>query len=76
MLPQVSVTQARTAWGIQGGRRGPQVARSVVGYPRNGRFGVACPQVIEGSGMVGPGETLESLWIPHAIRAWCHPTVI
>jgi hypothetical protein len=58
--------QARTAWGIQGGRRRPQAA------PQTGHkavWGVARPQVVEGSGMAGRGETLGSPWIPLPVRA-------
>jgi hypothetical protein len=42
-----------------------------VGHPRNGCkpvSGVACPQSVERSGMVGRGETLESPWQPLAIH--------
>jgi hypothetical protein len=33
-------------------------------------WGVARPQGVEGSGMAGPHETLESPWIPLPVRAW------
>jgi hypothetical protein len=46
--------QARTACGIQGGRRRPQAAH---------------PAGVKGSGMAGPGGTLGSSWIPFAIPA-------
>jgi hypothetical protein len=49
--------QARTAWGIQGGRRRSQVVR------------VARPHGVEGLGMASPGETIGSTWISLAIRA-------
>jgi hypothetical protein len=44
-----------------------------VGHPWNGRkavLGVARPQGIEGSGKVGPGETLGSSLLPLTIRPW------
>jgi hypothetical protein len=43
------------------------------GHPRNGCkavSGVACPQVIEGYGRMGSRETLESPWLPLAMRPW------
>jgi hypothetical protein len=61
----LSFRQAHTAWGIQGARRRLQAAHSARGPPP----GVACPQGAEGLGMVGPGETLGSPWIPLPIRA-------
>jgi hypothetical protein len=55
--------------GVEDERRLPALW---AGHPRNGCkavLGVARPQGIEGLGVVGPGETLGSLWIPLAIRA-------
>jgi hypothetical protein len=51
--------------------RSPPALR--VGHPEKGRKAVswvACPQGVEGSGMAGPGETLESPWPPLAILPW------
>jgi hypothetical protein len=56
---QMQSLQARTAWGIQGGRTQPQAACLV-----------ARPQGVEGSGRACPGESLGSLWIPLPIRPW------
>jgi hypothetical protein len=50
-------------WGVQGGRRRPQVACREGWPPGNGSkivLGVVRPQGIEGLGMTGPGETLGS----------------
>jgi hypothetical protein len=46
----------RTVRSVHMGRRRPQAAH---------------PQGIEGSGMAGLGETLESPWSPLAMRLWC-----
>jgi len=43
-----NLCHGRTVWGVQGGRRRPQAAL----------------QGIEGSGMAGPGENVESPWPP------------
>jgi hypothetical protein len=47
------------------------------GYPKNARktvLWVAHPQSVEGSGLAGPNETLESPWIPLAI--WACPYLV
>jgi hypothetical protein len=61
--------------GVEDGRRMPTLW---AGHPRNSHkavSGMACPQGIKGSGMAGLGETLGSLWIPLAIRAWVKEVV-
>jgi hypothetical protein len=53
--------------GVKNGRRPPALK---VGHPRNGITavsGVACRQGVEGLGMAGPGEILQSPW-----RTPCH----
>jgi hypothetical protein len=65
------------AWGIQGVEYVQRPPALRAGRPRNGiktTFGVACSQGVEGLGMAGPGETLESPWIPLTIRTWTKAT--
>jgi hypothetical protein len=57
------------AWGIQKGRRRPQAALSAGGRPQKAVSEVVSTQGVEGLCMASPGETLESPWIPLAIRA-------
>jgi hypothetical protein len=52
---------------------GHRPATLQVGHPRNSHkavSGVACPQGIEGLGMVGPGETSGNPWPPLPIYPW------
>jgi hypothetical protein len=56
--------------GVNDDRRPPALQ---AGHPRTDRKAVsrvAPQQGVEGSGMAGPGETLESPWIPLSIQAW------
>jgi hypothetical protein len=61
--------------GVEDGRSPPALRAC---HPRNGRkavSGVACPQGVKVLSMAGPGETLESPWIPFAIRTCPSPPV-
>jgi hypothetical protein len=65
----------RVSKGVEDSRRLPTL---LAGHPQNGRkavLEVARPQGVEGLGMKGQSETLGSLWILLAIRAWPFQTI-